>query len=102
MIFYHISELMSATLIISELMLAKLIISELMLPTLIQRYDKKKKQQKKNISFKERGTNWNFTGCQVPHFRIILMPYINLLKLSWIIKCLFLRDMEPLETSNYV
>ena len=55
-------------------------ISELMLATLIQRYDKK------IISFQERETNWNFTGCQVPHFMIVLIPYINLLNLSWIIK----------------
>ena len=27
---------------------------------------------------------------------IVLIPYINLLNLSWIIKCLFLRSMEPL------
>ena len=27
---------------------------------------------------------------------IVLIPYINLLKLSWIIKCLFLRNMKPL------
>ena len=26
---------------------------------------------------------------------IVLIPYINLLNLSGIIKCLFLRDMEP-------
>ena len=29
------------------------------------------------------------------HFKLI--PYINLLNLSWIIKCLFLRNMEPLK-----
>ena len=40
--------------------------------TLIQRYDKK------FISFQERETNWNFTGWQVPHFMIVLIPYINL------------------------
>ena len=27
---------------------------------------------------------------------IVLIPYINLLNLSWIIKCLFLRNMELL------
>ena len=27
---------------------------------------------------------------------IILIPYINLLNLSWIIKCLFFKDLEPL------
>ena len=64
--------------------------SELMLATLIQGYNKK------NISFQERETNCNFTGCQVPHFMIVSIPYINLLNFSWIIKCLFLRNMEPL------
>ena len=68
-------------------------ISELMLATLIQRYDK--------ASFifypvQEWETNWNFTDCQVQHFMIVLIPYINLLNLSWIIKCQFLRNMEPL------
>ena len=29
-------------------------------------------------------TNWNFTGCQMPYFMITLIPYINLLNLSWI------------------
>ena len=60
-----------------------------MLPTLIQRYVK-------IISFQEREINWNFTGRQMPYFMIILKLYINLLNLSWIIKCLFLRNMEPL------
>ena len=32
----------------------------------------------------------------MPHFMIVLMPYVNLLNLSWIIKCPFLRNMEPL------
>ena len=64
-------------------------ISELMLATLIQRYDKV-------ISFQEWETNWNFTGCQVPHFMVVLIPKINLLNLSWIIKYLLLRNMEPL------
>ena len=32
----------------------------------------------------------------MPHFMIVLIPYINLLNFSWIIKCLFLRNMEPL------
>ena len=39
---------------------------------------------KKIISFQERENNWNFTGCQVPHFMIVLIPYINLLNLSWV------------------
>ena len=66
-------------------------IAKLMLVTLIQRYDK-------NIfSFQERETSWNFTGFQLSHFVIVLIPYINLLNLSWIIKCLFLRNIEPLK-----
>ena len=32
----------------------------------------------------------------MPHFMTILILYINLLNLSWIKKCLFLRNMEPL------
>ena len=32
----------------------------------------------------------------MPHFMIVLTLYINSLKLSWIKKCLFLRNMEPL------
>ena len=32
----------------------------------------------------------------MPHFMIVLIPYINLLNLSWIIKCLFFRNVEPL------
>ena len=36
----------------------------------------------------------------MPHFMIVLIPYINLLNLSWIIKCLFLRDIEPLNFSS--
>ena len=55
-----------------------------MLPTLIQRYDKKD-----NFIFdpvQKRETNRNFTGCQMPHFIILLMPYLNLLNLSWIKK----------------
>ena len=48
-------------------------ISELVLPTLIQRYDKK------SFHFKNEN-NWNFTGCQMPHFMIVLISYINLLK----------------------
>ena len=45
-------------------------ISELMLATLVQRYDK-------IISFQDRETNWNFTGCQVPYFMIVFIPYIE-------------------------
>ena len=36
----------------------------------------------------------------MPHFMIVLIPYINLLNLSWIMKCLFLRNMEPLSFVN--
>ena len=35
------------------------------------------------------------------HFMIVLIPYVNLLNLSWIkknvYKCLFLRNMKPLK-----
>ena len=31
-------------------------------------------------------TNRNFTACQVPHFMIVLIPYINLLNLTSIKK----------------
>ena len=32
----------------------------------------------------------------MPHFMIMFILYINLLNLSWIKKCLFLRNMEHL------
>ena len=41
-----------------------------MLATLIQRYDKN------HFIFdpvQEQETNWNFTGCQVPHLMIVLI-----------------------------
>ena len=28
----------------------------------------------------------------VPHLMIVLLPYINLLNLSWLIKCLFFEE----------
>ena len=36
------------------------------------------------------------------HFMLVLIPCINLLNLSWTIKCLFLRDMEPLRYINKI
>ena len=63
--------------------------SELMLATLIQRYDKNHFIFE---SVQAREKNLNFTGCKVLHFMIVLIPYIYLLNLSWIIKCLFLRN----------
>ena len=33
---------------------------------------------------------------------IVLIPYNNLLNLSWTIKCLFLRDMEPLNSDDFM
>ena len=53
-------------------------ISELKLATLIQRYDKKVISCFDPIQVRE--TNWNFTGCQVPHYMVVVKPYINLLK----------------------
>ena len=37
----------------------------------------------------------------MPHFMIVLIPCINLLNLSWTIKCLFSRDMEPLKIKQF-
>ena len=65
--------------------------SELMLPTLIQRYEKKFMF----YPIQKRKANWNFIDCQMPHFMIVLIPYINLLNLSWI-KMSVMRNMEPL------
>ena len=71
-----------------------------MLPTLIQRYDKKNHfifDKKNHFIFDpvlKRETNRNFTGCQMPHFMIVLILYINLLNLSGI-KNVFLRNVEP-------
>ena len=57
--------------------------SELMLPTLIQRYDK---NHFNFDPFQKQESNWNFTSYQMPHFMIVLIPYINLLDLSRIKK----------------
>ena len=71
--------------------------SELMLPTLIQRYNKN------HFNFdpvQKRETNWNFTGCKMPHLMIILLSHINLLNLTSKKQCLFLRNMEPLNRTR--
>ena len=50
-------------------------IFELMLPTLIQGYDKKN-----HFIFdpgQKQKTNWNFTGCQTPHFMIVLILFVS-------------------------
>ena len=60
--------------------------------TLIHRYSRK------IISFQERETNLNFTGCQVPHFMIVLIPCISLLNLSLRIKCLFFEEYGAFNT----
>ena len=44
-----------------------------MLATLIQRYNKKNYFIYNLVQ--ERETKWNFTGCQVLHFMIVLIPY---------------------------
>ena len=36
------------------------------------------------------------------HFMIVLIPNINLLNLSWIIKCLFLKNIESLSIKNAI
>ena len=72
-------------------------VSELMLPTLIQRCNKN------HFLFdpdQEWQTKWNFTGCHIQYFMIILIPYISLLNLFWTIKCLLLRNIEPLSSSS--
>ena len=38
----------------------------------------------------------------MPHFILVLIPYINLLNLSWIIKCLYLWDTEPLKYQDKI
>ena len=48
--------------------------------------------------------NWKFTGCQVPHLLMVLIPYINSLNLSWIKKkmSIIFRNMEPVTNSQVV
>ena len=36
----------------------------------------------------------------MPYFMIVFIPYINLLNLYLIVKCLFLRNMEPLKNCD--
>ena len=63
-----------------------------MLPTLIQRYNKKN-----HFIFdpvRKRETNWNFTGCQMTHFMIVLILFINLINLSWIKKISIFEEYE--------
>ena len=64
-------------------------ISELMLASLIQGYDKK------TFHFKNEKLTEILQAVRY-HIFYVLIPYIYLLKLSWIVKCLFLRNMEPL------
>ena len=65
-----------------------------MLLTLIQRYDKKITLL---IQFKNKRLTEIFTGCEMPHFMIVLILYINLLNLSWIENVYFGGIcMEPL------
>ena len=52
-----------------------------MLPTLIQRYVKKNHFIFEPVQKRE--TNWNFIGCLMPHFMIVLILCVNLLNLSW-------------------
>ena len=37
----------------------------------------------------------------MPYFMVLLIPDINLINLSWVIKCLFFRNMEPLKYFIY-
>ena len=68
-------------------------ISELMLPILIQRYDK---NHFFFDTFQKWETNWKFSGCQMPHFMIVLILYTSLWNLSWIKNVYFWGIMEPL------
>ena len=47
----------------------------------------------------KRETNWNFTGCQMPHFMIVLIIYIHQFIKPFLDKkiSIFLRNMEPLK-----
>ena len=38
----------------------------------------------------------------MPHFMIVLIPYINLLNLSWITNVYVLRNMEPLSGKSFI
>ena len=72
-------------------------ISELMLPTLIQRYNK---NHFIFDSLQKLETNWDYTDCQMPHFMIVLIPYVNfIIPFMDKKKCIFLRKMEPLKTN---
>ena len=46
--------------------------------------------------------NSESTGCQLSHFMIVLIPYINLLNLSWIENVHFLRNIEPLSNCQWI
>ena len=67
-------------------------ISELMLATLIQRYDKK------SFYFKKEGLTEKLTVSGATFYDCIntLYSISYLLNLSWIINCLFSKNMEPL------
>ena len=67
-------------------------ISELLLATLIQ----KEKNDKKSFHCKEGRLTEILQAVRCHIFMIVLIPYINLLNLYWIIKRLFLGNMEPL------
>ena len=61
-----------------------------MLATLIHRYDKK------SFHFKKERITEILQAVRCNILWIVLIPYINLSNLSWIIKCPFFRNMEPL------
>ena len=60
--------------------------SELMLAILIHRYDQK------SFHFKNERLTQTLQAVRLPHFMILFIPYINLLNLSWKIKCLFSEE----------
>ena len=54
---------------------------------MIKKKKNKKKKKKNHLIFylvQKRETNWSFICCQMRHFMIVLILYIDLLNLSWI------------------
>ena len=48
----------------------------------------------------ERETNWNFTGCEMPHFMVVSIPHINLLNLSSYILKISSPENENFQIKN--
>ena len=48
----------------------------------------------------EREINWNFTGCYVPYFMIVLLPYINLLNFFFYNKMSIFEEYGAFNTTK--